>query len=366
MPRRSTRARYRAACVALVLIACAAVASAIESCPTPRRKSKIGEVSECSSSSRAARRLCGALAASYDVARSVIYVAASRANGVAVVDASKVNETRVVSARLDASGLRRPLDVRLHRSGTYVAILVGGDSTKDKLSSVVVADVTGVRASGTAAPSVVTSGTNCSATEGGDGRMIYRGNLCGATAFDVEGDVAYVVVGDTNRLTTMSLPIDVTSATSNAPAVLGSIQSDYLANANAVTVRRSGSNVKAYVRSDGVCVSCVAVVDVTDASAPVLIGESDVSSASVTADVDASYWTTTFLARGAHREDSTFQYDWVIDPVASSVTTVSRECVNFALAIGDSPSACVGRNEFAYLPDAEEKASAPFQLGCPL
>lgn len=366
MPRRSTRARYRVACVALALIACGAVASANESCPPVRRKSKIGEVSECSSSSRAARRLCGATAAAYDADRSVIYVAAPAANGVAVVDARKVNETRVASARSDPSGLRRPLDVRLHRSGTYVAILVGGDSTKDKLSSVVVANVTGVRASGTEAPSVVTRGTNCSATALLDGRMVYRGHLCGATAFDVDGDVAYVVVGDTNRLTTVSLPIDVASATANPPAVLGSIQSEYLANANAVTVRRSGSNVTAYVRSDGVCASCVAVVNVTDASAPVLIGESDVSSATVTADVDASYWTTTFLARGAHRENSTFEYDWVVDPVASSVTTVSRECVKFTLAIGDSPSACAGRNEFAYLPDAETEASAPFQLGCPL
>ena len=292
----------------------------------------------------------------------MIYVAASGSNGIAVVDASKANELRVASALADASGLRRPLDVRLHQSGSYVAILVGGDSTKDKLSSVVVADVSGVKASGTEAPTVVTRGTDCSATARADGRMEYRGNLCGATAFDVDGNVAYVVVGDTNRLTTISLPIDVASATTNAPNVLGSIQSEYLANANAVTVRRNGSDVTAYVRSDGVCTSCVAVVDVTDVSAPVLIGEREISSIT---EVDASYWTTAFLARGAHRENSTFEYDWVVDPVASSVSTVSRECVNFTLTIGDSPSACVGRNEFAYFPDAEAQAYG-FVLGCPM
>jgi hypothetical protein len=38
------------------------------------------------------------------------------------------------------------------------------------------------------------------------------------------------------------------------------------------------------------------------------------------------------------------------------VTSVARECVNVALEIGDTPAACVGRNEFAYDADAETSA----------
>jgi hypothetical protein len=258
---------------------------------------------------------------------------------------------RVTGSAASFGGMRRPTDLHLHASQSYVAVLATGD-VQTKKSSVVVVDVSASRWSAdgtTITPTVATSGHNCTATEKG-GRTFYDGYLCGATAFAIVGNLAYVACGDTNRLTVMSLPSDVSKTALEPVAVVGTIQSEELTNAEAIMV----ANNKAYVRSDGVCGSCVAVVDVTSASSMSMLATKDISE--ISSDVPTWRWSTGYLARGAHRDNASYPYDWVVDPVSSSVTSVARECVNVALAIGDTPAACVGRNEFAYDADAETSA----------
>jgi hypothetical protein len=102
----------------------------------------------------------------------------------------------------------------------------------------------------------------------------------------------------------------------------------------------------------------VAVVDVADPTAMTMLDAKDVSE--ISNDVPTWRWSTGYLARGAHRDNASYPYDWVVDPVSSSVTSVARECVNTALAIGDTPSACVGRNEFAY--DATNAEASAFDF----
>ena len=318
-------------------------------CPTPRLKSRIGSVRECSPTVRAERRLCGVVAGTVDASTSLMYVASPLSDSLAVIDVGTPTAPRVTSGTRDARTTRRPLDVRLHDSGTYIVVLSGGNTARDKNSTLTIASVEGVNAANGAAPTYAATKSDCVATVR-DGRTHYVGSLCGCTAFDLVGDVAYVVCGDVSRLTIVSLPTTAANAATTAMTVLGSIQSELLAEGNAVTVR----NNRAYVRSDGVCASCVAVVDVTNVASPTMVGESDVS---VVTDVDRWYWTTAFLARGAHRDNATFEYDWIIDPVSSSVTTVSRACVSFAKTIGDSPSACAGSTyQFAYEAEAEANA----------
>ena len=354
LPRRvAARARVRALALALAL---ALVARALPCAsqhaydwPNPSPTSKIGALRECVDASRSHRRLCGASAAV--VLDRYVYVASSRADAVTVIDAYRPEAMRVAGSAACFGGMRRPTDLHLHASQSYVAVLAAGD-VQTKKSSVVVVDVSAQRWSAdgtTIAPALAASGHNCTATEKG-GRTFYDGYLCGATAFAIVGNLAYVACGDTNRLTVMSLPSDVSKTALEPVAVVGTIQSEELTNAEAIMV----ANNKAYVRSDGVCGSCVAVVDVTSASSMSMLATKDISE--ISSDVPTWRWSTGYLARGAHRDNASYPYDWVVDPVSSSVTSVARECVNVALAIGDTPAACVGRNEFAYDADAESRA----------
>jgi hypothetical protein len=256
--------------------------------------------------------------------------------------------------------LRRPVDLELHDSGTYVVALAAGDP-QTKNSSVVLVD-----AREPTRPAILTLGHECNAYEEGGagqgGRTIFDGRLCGATAFTVEQNYAFVLCGETNRLTVLSLPNDASLAQAGSVQVVASIQSDEFQNGEAVVV----ANGKAYVRSEGVCSTCVAVVDVSDFTSNnglvrlSMLALSEVSS--ITADVPKWRWSAAFLARGSHRANDAYPYDWVVNPVSSSVTSVTRACMSTVLQIGDSPAACAGRNEFAY--DATAEANAyNFRLG---
>ena len=347
--RRAARARVRAHARASARAFVLALLSRARPSASSARTSKIGALRECVDASRSQRRLCGASAAV--VLGQNVYVASSRADAVTVIDASDPEAMRVAGSAASFGGMRRPTDLHLHASQSYVAVLATGD-VQTKKSSVVVVDVSASRWSAdgtTITPTVAASGHNCTATEKG-GRTFYDGYLCGATAFAIVGNLAYVACGDTNRLTVMSLPSDVSKTALEPVAVVGTIQSEELTNAEAIMV----ANNKAYVRSDGVCGSCVAVVDVTSASSMSMLATKDISE--ISSDVPTWRWSTGYLARGAHRDNASYPYDWVVDPVSSSVTSVARECVNVALAIGDTPAACVGRNEFAYDADAETSA----------
>ena len=289
-----------------------------------------------------------------------LYVAAARSNAVTVIDTTAPANMFVNGSVASFKQMRRPVDLELHTSGTYVAVLAGGD-VQTKNSSVVLVD-----AREPTRPAILTLGYECDTYEEGGvgkgGRTIYDGRLCGASAFTVEQNYAFVLCGETNRLTVVLLPNDASLAQAGSVRVVASIQSDELLNGEAVVV----ANGKAYVRSDGVCSTCVAVVDVSDFTSNnglvrlSMLASSEVSS--ITADVPKWRWSATFLARGSHRANDAYLYDWVANPVSSSVTSVTRACMNMVLQIGDSPAACTGRNEFAY--DATAEANAyNFQLG---
>lgn len=321
---------------------------------TPR--SYYGSVSECVDASRAARRLCGASAAVAHVksGRLFLYVIATRSNGVAVVDAYRPESLQVVASVSSFASLRKPLDLHLHTSGEYVAVLAAGDSDT-KESGIVLIDVQ------SDTPTVLRSLTNCTKLdvkreerETGEleetGKVLYRGDMCGATAFALDVNRAFVVVADMNKLVEVRLPPGVATAATATFEVVASIQHDDLTNGYAIMV----ANNKAYVRSDGVCATCVAVVDISVEGSPVMSGPVDVST--ITGDVEPWKWSSGYLARGAHRNDVDYLYDWVVNPVQSSVTSVSRECINVALSTGAAPESCAGRMEFAYSAQAEATA----------
>jgi len=321
--------------------------------------SKVGTVRECVASSRTLRRLCGASGAVLKD-NAYLYVAAARSNAVTVIDTTAPANMFVNGSVASFKQLRRPVDLELHDSGTYVVALAAGDP-QTKNSSVVLVD-----AREPTRPAILTLGHECNAYEEGGagqgGRTIFDGRLCGATAFTVEQNYAFVLCGETNRLTVLSLPNDASLAQAGSVQVVASIQSDEFENGEAVVV----ANGKAYVRSEGVCSTCVAVVDVSDFTSNnglvrlSMLALSEVSS--ITADVPKWRWSAAFLARGSHRANDAYPYDWVVNPVSSSVTSVTRACMSTVLQIGDSPAACAGRNEFAY--DATAEANAyNFRLG---
>jgi hypothetical protein len=321
--------------------------------------SKVGTVRECVASSRTLRRLCGASGAVLKD-NAYLYVAAARSNAVTVIDTTAPANMFVNGSVASFKQLRRPVDLELHDSGTYVVALAAGDP-QTKNSSVVLVD-----AREPTRPAILTLGHECNAYEEGGagqgGRTIFDGRLCGATAFTVEQNYAFVLCGETNRLTVLSLPNDASLAQAGSVQVVASIQSDEFQNGEAVVV----ANGKAYVRSEGVCSTCVAVVDVSDFTSNnglvrlSMLALSEVSS--ITADVPKWRWSAAFLARGSHRANDAYPYDWVVNPVSSSVTSVTRACMSTVLQIGDSPAACAGRNEFAY--DATAEANAyNFRLG---
>ena len=228
-PRRRARARASARAFVLALLSRARPSA------SSARTSKIGALRECVDASRSQRRLCGASAAV--VLGQNVYVASSRADAVTVIDASDPEAMRVAGSAASFGGMRRPTDLHLHASQSYVAVLATGD-VQTKKSSVVVVDVSASRWSAdgtTITPTVATSGHNCTATEKG-GRTFYDGYLCGATAFAIVGNLAYVACGDTNRLTVMSLPSDVSKTALEPVAVVGTIQSEELTNAEAIMV----------------------------------------------------------------------------------------------------------------------------------
>ena len=315
--------------------------------PSPSPTSRIGALTECVDGSRTARRLCGAIAAV--VREQYVYVVASRFDGVAVVDAYRPEALNIVGHWASFSLARRPKAIAMHVSSSYVVVLAYGDSMLKKSA------VLAVNVSSPVAPENVARFEDCGSGDYGDGRRWYNGTLCGASAMAVVGNTAFVVVGDTDRLTAVKLLSDVSRAGTDTMSSLGSIQSEVLRNARAIVVENS----IAYIKSDGVCTECVAVVDVSDPTAMVVQAQTTLDAIAST--VPAWRWMDN-LARGAHRDNSTFPYDWVVDPVYSSITSVARECIDVALEIGDSPSACVSRNEFSYDGGVAESDAYAFTL----
>jgi hypothetical protein len=321
--------------------------------PSPSPTSRIGALTECIDASRTARRLCGATAAV--VLDRYVYVVASRYDGVTVVDAYRPEALNIVGAWSSFTLARRPTAIAMHSSSTYVVLLAYGESIAKK-SAVLAVDVSSGRwANGVVTPTSVARFEDCTSGDYGDGRRWYSGTLCGASAMAVVGNTAFVVVGDTDRLTAVKLLSAASQSSAETMSSLGSIQSEVLRNARAIVVE----NNVAYIKSDGVCAECVAVVDVSDPTGMVVQPQSTL--AAIASTVPAWRWMD-ILARGAHRSVSTFPYDWVVNPVYSSITSVARECIDVALEIGDTPSACVGRNEFAYDGGKAESTAYAFSL----
>ena len=52
-----------------------------------------------------------------------VYVASSRADAVTVIDASDPEAMRVAGSAASFGGMRRPTDLHLHASQSYVAVL---------------------------------------------------------------------------------------------------------------------------------------------------------------------------------------------------------------------------------------------------
>ena len=102
-------------------------------------------------------------------------------------------------------------------------VLSGGNTARDKNSTLTIASVEGVNAANGAAPTYAATKSDCVATVR-DGRTHYVGSLCGCTAFDMVGDVAYVVCGEASRLTIVSLPTTEANAATTAMTVLGSME----------------------------------------------------------------------------------------------------------------------------------------------
>jgi len=331
----------------------------------PRSPSRVGVVAECADHSPTARRLCGAIAAC--AIDRLIYVASSRFNGVAIVDSSDAEAMALVGSWSSSSSCANPVAIAAHASSTYVVVLARGDERTKRSFVVVIEFASGGVGEDRAAPRAAANASDCELRERGrtnttrrgvrlgTGEVEYSGTLCGATAMDVDSNVAFVAVGDCDRLTAVALPSDVANADSEPMVVLGSVQSDELRNARMVIV----VNGVAYVKSDGVCDECVATVDVSDPTAMTATGATTMDAV---ADIVPKWRWFGTLASGAHRSNATFPYDWIVDPVRSSVTSVARECVDAALEIGDAPSACVGRDEFAYASDVNEASAYSFSL----